>query len=186
MKKIDLIHTAILVVALLSGYSALHYLFYLLSSLAYIGDAYYATRQFTERSVYDLIMIVLFSTACVTLVRNGRKYAGLLLKDEPEGSWEDASKWDLDRRNIILVLFIGMGLYTLIQAIPYVISDFYDIFSKTVAADLLKQESTKKDSLIVELLRATIGAFLIYSAPNLTNFIENTIAVRQKGGGSSL
>jgi len=178
MKKIDLIHTTILIVAILAGYSALEYLFLLLSSLAYLGQVYYATSQFTEKSAYYLIMIVLFSMTCILLVKNARKYAHILLKDEPEASWEDAPKWELDRRNIILVLFLGLGLYTMVQAIPYAISDFYDIFSKAIDSRELKQESTQKEALIIQLLRVTVGAFLIYTAPALTKFIDKTIAVR--------
>jgi len=184
MKKFDLVHTTILIIAVLAGYSAMEYLFYLLSSLAYTGEAYHATRQFSERSVYFLIMIVLYAAACVFLVKNSRKYAGLLLKDEPEGSWEDASKWQLDRSNIILVLFLGIGLYVLVHALPYAVNDLYDLFKSKVDSSMFSQDSTKRDSLIIELLRIVVGALLVYAAPNLTQFIERTIAVRLDGNDS--
>jgi CRISPR/Cas system-associated protein Cas7 (RAMP superfamily) len=84
----------------------------------------------------------------------------------------------LDRSNIILVLIIGMGLYTLIQSIPFALNDLYEIFRDKIAAEFVKEERPKRGILAVELLRVTIGAFLIYAAPSLTKFINKNIAVR--------
>jgi len=143
--------------------------------VAYFSSAYHASQDFTDRSIHSLLMIALYTAACIILVNNGRKYTGMILKDEPEGSWEDASEWDLDRRNIILVLFIGMGLYTLIQSIPHAVNGLYEIFAQKVDADIYKHENLRKDSLVIELLKTTIGAVLIYGAPTLTNFIEKHV-----------
>ena len=180
MKKADLLHTTILIVAILSGYSALQYAIFLLSSFAYAGDLYRFQSLTTQRFVYELLMVVLFSAACVILVRNGRKYAAALLKeeeDEAEAFVDDAVEWQLDRRNIIFVFFIGMGLYTLIQYVPSAVADFFEIFSDKVGAGWLKNPGGKP-TLLLDLLRITIGAFLIYASPSLTNFIEKSIAVR--------
>lgn len=175
MKKIDLIHTTILIVAILAGYSALQYIIYVLSSVAYVSDLYYLRNQ---SLAYYLIMAALFAAVCIILIRNGRKYSALLLKDEPEGSWDEAMQWQLDRTNILLVLFIGMGLYTLIQSIPYVISDFFDFFRDKVGPRVFKEDGSRKGNFIIELLHTTIGAFLIYAAPALTNFINKKVAGR--------
>lgn len=177
MKKIDLIHTTILIVAVLAGYSALEHLFYLLASVAYSAGPY----LYFERLLYDALMVVLFSVAGGILVRNGRKYAGQILKDEPEGSWEEAARLPLDRRNLLLVLFIGLGLYTLIQAAPYVISDLFELYRDKVNPSVLKEGRPKTGSLLIELLRTTIGVFLIYAAPTLTDFVIKKIAVRAEG-----
>lgn len=178
MKKIDLVHTTILIVAILAGYSALEYIFYLLSNIASAGEFYYLRGQSWGKLTYYLVMAVLFAATAVILVRNGRKYAGAILRDEPEGSWEDAAQLQLDRSNIILVLIIGMGLYTLIQSIPYALNHLYEIFKDKVGSELLKDENPDRGILAVEILRVTIGAFLIYAAPALTNFINKNIAVR--------
>jgi len=178
MKKIDLIHTTILIVAIMAGYSAITTFIYLLSSIAYAGDTEYRHLSLTMLT-YPLIATGLFSAACIILIRNARRYSKLLLRDEPEGSWEDASKWDLDRQSILLVLFIGIGLHTLIQSAPLVLSDAYMLFKNKVSNDLLRTENPPKASdLIIQLLRVTIGTFLVYAAPNLTNFIEKNIATR--------
>ncbi len=145
--------------------------------------------------LYQLIPPILFSVACVLLIRNGRKYTAALLRmaqrediEEEEGDAKAAPpdeatgdnpiEWQLDRRNIVFVLFVGMGLYTLIQSSPYVIVDVFGLFRDKVGADALRQGSPGRASLIIELLRVTIGAFLVYAAPALTNFIDKTIAVR--------
>lgn len=184
MKKIDLIHTAILIVAILAAYAAIQYTIGLLSILAFLGDGA-MFKQASEQFIYTIIPIVAFTAACIILVKNGRKYATLILKDDPEGSWEDAPKWDLDRRNILLALFIGMGLHMLIQSIPSLLTDLYDIFSDKVHSYMLEGPG-KKGSLIPDLLKTTIGAVLIYASPALTNFIDRSIAVRldHKDSGS--
>jgi hypothetical protein len=175
MKKVDLIHTTILIVGILAGYSTIQYFFYLLGSIAYVRGTY--TDSY-ERMLYYIVMIVLFSVACGILVKNGRKYAGMLLKDEPEGSREEAAYLQLDRRNIVFVLFIGLGLYTLIQSVPYVFGDLFELYRNKISSGLVKESSPKSAPLIIELLRTTIGAFLIYAAPALTGFITKKIAVR--------
>jgi hypothetical protein len=174
MKKIDLVHTAILIVAILAGYSAIEYLFYVMANLVYSISPYFSF----ERMFYDLLMVILFSIACAVLVKNGRKYAGLILKDEPEGSWDEAARLQLDRRNLLLVLFIGLGLYTLIQYLPYVLNDLFQLYRDKVSSGLDKQSDSKKAPLVIEMMRVTIGAFLIYAAPALTDFIIKKIAVR--------
>jgi hypothetical protein len=174
MKKIDLIHTTILIVGILAGYSTLQYFFYLLGSIAFVRGTY--TESY-ERMLYYIVMIVLFSLACGILVKNGRKYAGVILNDEPEGSWEEAAYLQLDRRNIVFVLFIGLGLYTLIQSVPYVLGDLFELYRSKISSG--RAESGPKDApLIIELLRTTFGALLIYAAPALTDFITKKIAVR--------
>jgi hypothetical protein len=87
----------------------------------------------------------------------------------------------LDRRNIVFALIIGIGLYTLIQAAPYVIVHLFELFRNKVGPDMFRQGSPGKTNLIVQLLQVTIGAFLVYAAPTLTNFIDKTIAVRLDG-----
>lgn len=175
MKKVDLIHTTILIVGILAGYSALQYIFYLLSSIAYVRGTY--TESY-ERMIYYIVMIVLFSVTCGVLVKNGRKYASTMLKEEHEGSWEEAAYLQLDRRNIVFVLFIGLGLYTLIQSVPYVLGDLFELYRSKISSGMVKENAPNGVPLIIELLRVTIGTLLIYAAPALTDFITKKIAVR--------
>jgi hypothetical protein len=42
-----------------------------------------------------------------------------------------------------------------------------------------------RNYLILELLRVTLGCFLIYAAPSLANMIEKNIAVRLDGRSQS-
>ena len=61
-QKIDLLHTTLLIVAILAGYSALNFLFYLLSSaLAYGGSTYYGRSS--ETLFYELLMCILYSAS---------------------------------------------------------------------------------------------------------------------------
>jgi len=176
MKKIDLIHTTLLIVAILTGYTALTYFLLLLSEVTFLSGPF---SDLSMRFAYFAILTGLFSFACIILIRNSRRYASLILKDEPEGSWEDTARWNLDRRNLLLVLFIGIGLYTLIQAAAFLLYDGYHWFTTKVSGGFgMETPDSRKTSVALELLRLTIGAFLIYAAPNLTNFIENNIAIR--------
>ena len=177
MKKIDLVHTTILIIALLAGYSAIQY-FISLCSLFVFATSGGMSDGFVQQTILSIILIMAQVILAVALVKNGHKYAGLLLKDEPEGSWEDAPKWDLDRHGILMVLFIGMGLYTLIQTIPDLLLDFYKIFRDKIRYNT--DRPINWDVVATILLKALTGFSLIYAAPPLANYIEKTIAIRMK------
>ena len=176
MKKFDLVHSTILIVAILCGYSALRLVLEMLSTLFYITGTY-GPSPFTFLSI-SLIQAALFFIACIILIRNGRAYTTALLRigSAEQPSEDDAVEWQLDRRNILFVLFIGLGLYTLIQAIPPVVTQAYSLFKDKISTDFTKTPA--RDSFAVDLLRIVIAALLIYAAPSLTNFIDKTIAVR--------
>jgi hypothetical protein len=131
-----------------------------------------------QQTAYLFFICLCPLIASLVLIRNGRRLAELILKNEPEGSWEEASYWDLDRRNVIFVVFIGTGLYTLVADIPGLLVHLYQLFAEKVAPALLRTPDVNRTTLATDLLRITIGTFLIYAAPNLTNFIEKMIAVR--------
>jgi len=183
MKKFDLVHTTILIVAILCGYSALRMVLDMLTGLLYITSIY-GPSPFTFISV-SLIQAAVFSIACFILIRNGRAYATALLRIDPveESSEDDAVEWQLDQRNILFVLFIGLGLYSLIQAIPPVLTQAYSLFKDKISTDFTKTPA--RDSIAIDLLRIVIGALLIYAAPTLTNFIDKTIAIRLDSGSQS-
>lgn len=172
MKKFDLIHTTLLIVAILSGYSALQYLFSLLASLTYSGIRGPAGVAL----LYNFLVMGFYVIACIILIKGAKKYTVLILKNEPEALAEDAPKWDLDRRNVIFVLFIGIGLNTLIQYLPFVVTNIFQLFRDKVSRT--QAPGSGVQLIAVELLRVIAGFFLIYAAPNLTNFIEKNIAVR--------
>jgi hypothetical protein len=202
MKKADLLHTTILILAILLGYSVLQSAIYFLAYLTYSGD-----RTGTTATVlYQLLPILFFSAACILLIRNGRKYTATLLRigekaeeTEADTSEADTSETEADtsethapethasetRRNIIFALFIGIGLYTLIQAAPYVITELVELFTNKIGSGMLRQPSSQKTNLIIQLLKVTLGAFLIYAAPSFTNFIEKSIVVRLDSASQS-
>ncbi len=179
MKKADLVQTTIIIIALMTGYSALGHVVGLLSMVSYIGDLYYMRDMAVQNTVYEFLMAVVFTAACLFLIKNSRKYAALILKDEPEGSWEDTARLQLDRQHVIFVLLIGMGLHTLIQSLPYLVSDLFDLYrNKVTDIEQYKVKKTGTATLVVELLRITLGMFLIYAAPAITHFINQRIAAR--------
>src|ERR1700754_3976576 len=171
MKKLDLIHTTVLIVAIFAGYAALQYFISFLSSLAYVLEVYYMDTQLIERFLYNLILIASFSAVCILLIKNGRRYTTTLLKYDPEMDWDNEILWQLDRKTMIFVVFIGIGLYMLVHSIPYTISYFIDLFRSKVGGEPGK-EATARSGFIIQLLQVSLSIFLIYSAPTLTNFIE--------------
>lgn len=178
MKKVDLIHTTLLIVAVLAGYNALEFLITTVSSVTYIGVPYF---HGFARFLYNLIVTLLFAAGSVILVRNGRHLAARIIKEQ--GDSGEASTLDLDRRNILFVLFIGIGIYVVMDATVYVISDIYDVYRTKVDATR-NDRVTIRNGVLIQLLRLTLGAFLIYAAPTLTDFIENKIAGRLKASAS--
>ncbi|HXB05527.1 MAG TPA: hypothetical protein VNW04_00380 [Puia sp.] len=182
MKKIDLLHLSILVIALLSGYSALEYL---IEELDMIPLMVGPVDTFSYRASFFLVMALGHAVICIVFIVNGRKYAARILKDEmPQGSWEDVSRWDLDRRSTLFVLFVGIGLYICIQSGASIGTDCFELFSAKVDY-MASGRLARHNYLPNDLLRFTLGAGLVYAAPNLTNFIEKKIAVRLDSEGQS-
>lgn len=172
MKKIDLIHTTILIVAILMAYSALQTIFGLLAVVASLGELYHTEAPVLNRLIYSLFLIAAFTGISVLLIRNARKYAQSILKYDIEGQLDDELKWQLDRSNIILVLFIGFGIYTFLASIPNLVSDAIQWFTSKVDSSIFDKKTFSKSSLLIDLLRLTCGAFLIYGAPNFTKTLE--------------
>lgn len=209
MKKFDIVHTTILIVAILCGYSALQQLLGILSAVFYASDIFYSRSGIGSIALPALISTCTYVIAGTILVKNSKRIANFLMgseKQEYEEFLDDATpdehvpqpaettdptalvapetpgaaEWRLDRRSILFAMFIGLGLYTMIEYIPALLNSLFAQFRHEVASgamDLIRP-ARSKDSILLELLRVTIGAFLIYSAPNLTNFIEKTIAAR--------
>jgi hypothetical protein len=205
MKKIDLLHTTVLIVAILCGYSALQELLSILNVSFYYSDVFVSAGRTTIMPA--LFQTALYTIACIILVRNSKRIATYLLGNErpefdefledetaasagapaspapqtqtSEAEYPDNLEWHLNRRNILFALFIGLGMYTLIQYIPALLNDLVSLFKGEVgsgALDLVRPR--QRDHPILDLLHLTIGALLIYAAPTLTNYIEKTIAIR--------
>jgi|GEM_PF-995010 hypothetical protein len=202
MKKIDLLHTTVLIVAILCGYSALQTLLGILNFTVYYTESLY------DRSGAAILPTFLqaaaYAIACIILVRNSKRIATSLLgNDRPEyeeflegdetGSTHEASpapapstdenpddlQWHLDRKTVLFSLFIGLGLYTLIQYIPLVLNQLISQFKDKVGEGALNlARPAQRDYLVLYLIRLTAGAVLIYAAPALTNYIEKTLSTR--------
>jgi hypothetical protein len=205
MKKIDLLHTTVLIIAILCGYSALRAFLAILNVSIYYSDLFYSMSR--SPILPTFIQAVVYLIACILLVRNSKRIATYLLGNDRPDFEEflaadddattdpappataitdpDAIEWHLDRRNIIFVFFIGIGLYTMIQNIPMALDALYTYFKNEVDARHLTNSPVRRDDLIYDLLSITIGALLIYAAPTLTNFIERTIAPRLDSGSKT-
>ena len=173
MKKFDLVHTTILIVAILLGYASLQMLIATIDGIAVAANPGFPS--YFALTVNNLVLACLYGIASYVLVRNGRKYADAILKDEDT---EDAPRLDLDRKNILYVLFIGIGLYTMIEAIPQFLNELYQIFSGRISPDNSMTQQISASGIAVRLLKIVIGAFLVYASPNLTDFIEKHISPR--------
>lgn len=176
MKKVDLIHTTVLIVAILNGYSALQYVLSAITAATFTST-FYPSRNRLDETIGFLIIAAFFAVIAFVLIKNGRLYADLILKYDPEKESDDAPKFDLDRSHLLFVLFIGTGLYVMIQALPHALYNTWLLFS-TKVSPANSEAPVGGNKIAVELLQVTIGALLIYAAPNLTNFIEKNIAAR--------
>jgi hypothetical protein len=172
MRKFDLIHTTILIIGLLAGYWAISSLIAMLSFAGYISDIFVSSRSVASQLIRLLANLIIPAIACVVLIRNGKRCATAILKNEPGAIREDAPKIDLDRNNLVFVLLVGLGLSTLIQSLPHALVDAYQLFGNKVAPPQYGMQVTDKGTLAIDLLKVTFGLFLIYAAPTLTNLIE--------------
>jgi hypothetical protein len=178
MKKIDLIHTTILIIALLAGYSAINTFISFISFSGYISDIFITDSKMQGPLVSGLLGMILLTASCILLIKNGRKLAEKISKNDPATDTDQTTNVQLDRHNLIFVLLIGMGLYIMIQSIPAALSDLFDLFQNKIVTSVFRNRTPEKEKVIVQLLRITIGAFLVYAAPTLTNCIDRQRAAR--------
>lgn len=168
MKKSDLIHVTIKIVGILLGYSAISQLITLITMLGYLGGPY----SYFGIVISAFITCITLSIACYLLLRNAWKYTRLILKSEPELFDEEALPITLNKEELIYTFIVGLGLYLMAQYIPNAIANAYKVYSDTVNRDALSVKSgNAKTDLIIELLRITVGAMLIYGARQLSEFI---------------
>jgi hypothetical protein len=203
MKKIDLLHTTVLIVAILCGYSGILTLLGILNAVIYMSDIFYDKSGTTGAFIVpSIIQAGIYALICIILIKNGKRIANYLVGNERPEFEEfpdetdsgdthprpaattvtedpDTLEWHLDRRGILFALFIGIGLYTFIQYIPPFLNGLIMEFRGLGSAGAIELiRPAHRDPLLLDGLRITIGALLIYAAPTLTNYIEKTIAAR--------
>jgi hypothetical protein len=181
MKKFDLIHTTILIIGLLAGYSAVSYFIGFLSFLIYYGGDSNLDIGPGHNFAFSFLSIGAFTTCCLVCLNRGRKITAFILKNEPEGASGNPIDPDLRRRSLVFALLLGIGLYSLVQSLPHVLVDAYQLFQNKVARGRYWTPVTEKGTLAIDLLKVTIGAFLIYAAPALSNFIDKKASLRTDG-----
>ena len=179
MKKFDLVHTTILIIALLAGYSALEQVLAILTMVGYVTSVE-VPGGFSQTFFFTVLSFIFSLGCCLLLIWKGGNIAFLIMKNEPQESQDATTQLQLDRWNIIFVLFIGMGLYTIIQSIPYLVRDLYDLFKNKAATDLFRGPGPDSRTVVLESLKVLLGAFLIYAAAPFTNFIDKIIASKLK------
>lgn len=119
MNKFDLIHTAVLIVAIFLGYAALEAVLSLLNIVMYLSDIL-ASRM--ENPVYPILFeSVVYIIAAIILIRNGRRIAGFILRsdrsEEPEAEIPDAFPVPAPRDALALhLLDIVIGVFLIYGA----------------------------------------------------------------------
>jgi flagellar biosynthesis component FlhA len=186
MKKFDLIHVTILIVAILLGYNSIQLLIAALDSFVMAFNPGFP--NLLNLLINNCMLAALYAVACYVLIRNARKYAGLILKDdESEESIlkdeESAARLHLELSHVLFAFFIGLGLYTIIESLPQALDGAYQLFSGKISPENSMTQQVSVSGILIHLLKIVVGAFLIYASPNLTNFIETNIAPRLNSGG---
>jgi hypothetical protein len=170
MKKIDIIQTTIIIVGILVGYSAIQIILGLFTQIAY-------TQELGGPSVlFQYILFGALHAACSIVLISKSKKISLLIVDESD----DSVQINISRTDIIFAMIVGIGLYTLIQPVPQVLTDIFFFFKNEVRSNGDTVIPSKKEAFAVELLRVLFGFFIIYGAPTFTNIITDKIASKIK------
>jgi len=172
MKKIELIQTTIIMVAILAGYSALQSLMSILSMIAFSKDLNYMLENISGTIISYLLFAVFYGIGAVILIKKYKVIASSLMDKEDE----NPGFINIDAKVIIFILLIGIGPYFLIQSVPHAISDLFFYFKKSLKSYGDSIIDSKKDVLAVDLLRDVIGFIIIYASPSIANFINSNIA----------
>lgn len=174
MKKIDLVQTTLIVIAVLNAYNALYAIIGLLAGISMASGL-----DGQQALIAQFVLTVIVTGGVFLIIRYSRQIAAWLLKFDPEGDAEGSARWDVDRRALIFARLIGMGLFMLIESLPNLAEDLFYAFKSKVGHNA-GPFAPKENYLLLELLKAALGALLVYAAPGLTDFIEKSIAVRLK------
>lgn len=170
MRKFDLVHTAVIIIGLVMGYAAVSKFLGVLLDISYSSPLPGARGG--DLAFYDLIIAILFAVACIILIKRGRYYTTLILKEEPEESDNEAlSVMDLDRTNLIFVFLVALGIYIISYYLPFLLVNLFELFQDKIGKANFGGQLPGKDRIAVDALAITIGAFLIYAAPALSRKI---------------
>src|SRR5579872_3078728 len=106
MKKIDLLHTTILIMALLCGFSAIQTFVAFLGVIGAAPEIRDPGSTWWSTFMSYLIEILALIAAMIILVRNGRRYAGHLLGNQERDQSEASPTLQVDRSDTLFVLFV--------------------------------------------------------------------------------
>jgi hypothetical protein len=84
MKKFDIVHTTVLIVAILCGYSALQQFLGILNTIFYASDIFYARSGMGTFALPTLISTCTYLIAAIILVKNSKRIANYLLGSEKQ------------------------------------------------------------------------------------------------------
>ncbi len=134
MKKIQLIETGILAVALICGYkffdSLISTAITTLYQFAYgYGDAWTAILQY-------LILAGIYFGFFILLIRKRSVIANFIDKQGQEGSAvadDDQFRINIHQNNLLFVIIIALCLITLITEVPSIVIGIYSYFKKEVS-----------------------------------------------------
>ncbi len=86
MKKIDLLHTTIRIVAVLCGYQALKQCLALINMSHDATDIFYARSGYGAAMLPAVILIGIYGIVGIVLIKNGGKVSRLYAWESPGGS----------------------------------------------------------------------------------------------------
>ncbi|HEV9036723.1 MAG TPA: hypothetical protein VGQ51_08885 [Puia sp.] len=180
MKKIDIIQTTLIIIAVLNAYNALYTIIALVTEVPMVSGP-----GGQQALIAQFLISALVTSGVFLIIRYSRPIAAWLLRFDPEGDAEGSARWHLDRRTLIFALFIGIGALMLINALPDVAADLFYAFKSKVSRSV-EPFAPNENQLLLQLLKVALGALIVYAAPGLTGFIEKSIAVRLKGQPSEI
>jgi hypothetical protein len=192
MKKIDLLHTTVLIIAIICGYSALAEFLSILGASVYFSEIFTSGYGSGGGGVVVPILghAVVYAIVCIVMVRNSKRIATWLLgNDRPEyeefleesGSGKTSAE---EAKDVEAVTARSSAAVTTVAGIDAGGAENPDEiitqFRTKVAEGSLNfgKLSEGRDHLLLDLLRVTISTLVIYAAPTLTNLIDRTLASR--------
>ncbi|MFN8243804.1 MAG: hypothetical protein U0X40_07085 [Ferruginibacter sp.] len=173
MKRRDLVQLVLVIMAIICGYRFITLLpSFLLYLLSWFGEG--VRGGFLMQSLIGMILqLALYSLLCIFLVTRSRNYAAAI--SDKAGLSGDI-QLSIDKTELLYAVFIGLGIYGLIEEVPTLIKNTYSLFIANEGESVERLNPLpSKASLAVHVLTSGLFFVLVYYARVFAEYAGNKI-----------
>ena len=173
MRRPDIIQLVIIIVALMIAYKAIDLLPQFIGLI--ISWMFYGMTggNVFDQLIYIGLFLIVYVVAILLLINQSK---GLALYISEKFDLDQQVKLDQSKNNLLYVLFIGLGIYALIQKLPILFNSLWKIFSHNINNRGLLDIDYEKPDFILLSIQILLPLLLIIFARDLSNYFSDKIS----------